>query len=165
MVPFLCLIAIVVFFVRPDLGLGIAGAVIAVVSGIGLFVYIGLMLGSEPAWVRENAPLIPVDELPDHIKYHGVIVKDFWQSPGDIEYADAILKFTPVVGKAYNAKLSDVKSVRFTTGLNGKVRLNRFGVNLRIKNSGSIGFTLENVEPWRSILLHHVKLDSKSTNS
>lgn len=155
MVPFFVVIAIVVFAVRPELGLGIAAISLAILSGIGLFAFIGSAVESEPEWVRKEAPLIPLDELPERVKFHGVIVKDFWQSPGDIEYMNRMLKFTPVVGKPHEVKLNDVETVRFTTGLNGKVRLDRYGVNLSVKNTGSVSFTLKDVEPWRSILLQH----------
>lgn len=157
------LVGVIVF------GSTLAQVVSIPIIGIALFtvIFVGFfssptkVISAEPDWMKEDRPIIPLEELPKSVQCYSVMAKDFWQSPGTVRFEDGTLHFQLSVGKNYSVALEDVTSVRFTQGMNGKVRVGMYGINLRVQGRRNIGFAIKEVEPWRSILLNHVKLDDK----
>lgn len=129
---------------------------------IPMFYGIGRTVAEEPEWMVNTEPAIPSEQLPPSASTSGIAVKGFWQSPARITYNKGSVHVNLSVGKDYSFNLEDVESVRFTRGMNGRVYLNRYGINLRMKNGGTVGIAVSDIEPWRSILTHHCTIEMKS---
>lgn len=119
----------------------------------------GKVVNDPPDWVTDGSDLIPLEDLPSSFRVQGYAVKDLWQSPARIEFANDVVRVSPTLGKEYEIRLVDVESVRFTKGMNGRVYQMGYGINFRMKHGAPISIAAFDIEPWRSLLTHKCKIE------
>ena len=99
-----------------------------------------------------NASPIMAGELPDTAHVSGRIVRDIMDSPGTVDYQDGALTFRAMVGADETIPLNQIQSFRMTPGFNGEWKPGLIGIALTASGHSRLGFTVPDIEPWRSIL-------------
>lgn len=109
----------------------------------------------EEKW--DEVPFIETEKLPSRVEISGIVLKDMWQAPGTVVYQDGELEFKPIIGKATKIALSEIKDFTLSSWFNGKMWPGKIGIMLKVPEYWRLGFTVTEIEPWRSLLTHAVE--------
>ena len=115
----------------------------------------------EEAWALE--PELEANELPTHAYSSGIVLKDVLQAPGRVEYESGTFTIFPTLGKETTVSLDDVSDFEISPCFNGSMMPGRYSVELKVSRMWRLGFTITKLEPWRSILTHHIESRKQSS--
>jgi hypothetical protein len=102
--------------------------------------------------VYSRTPVIDSEHLPKHARTSGYVVHDVFQCPGAVEYREGELIIEPSVGEPNTIQIDEIDSFRIGPNINGSYFPGYKGVMLCVNGRWNTGFTVTEIEPWRSIL-------------
>lgn len=106
------------------------------------------------AW--HATPFLSGNELPDNAESKGLVLRNIMQTSGRAVISGDVLSIIPIVGRKTVIDLSDIEDFKISSWFNGSYKPKRYGITLTVKGLWRLGFTVDDIEPWRSLLMHHI---------